>query len=453
MRHTRVMNRIVTALLAVVLVTLMGPQHVTAIDDEVSDEAVAMTVDKLYYRDGTVIVGQIISETDTEIVIEVIVGDIPPQERTFSREGLIYIEYDVPYEGDKDPTEEERRRDEVDPDSVGVTVISLKGKFGFHISQTPLREAMEAVEKTDAQYVILKLNCFEGNVFSLGDIFKVLQEYIYDEWKDDGPDVVIWVEFAFQGAGLLPFVDEDVYFKSDGIMGGVTRFDDDIREAPADDMIKEKWISATMGQVEGVCIQGGYDTRLVKAMIKESFELSVDFVGGQPIYHEDLTGKYVLTDNGEGEYEDTISEGGQTVRFQNQNDVLNLNAEMAYRLRVSDGTADTLDELMSLLHVRKWHEIDGKPQRIILKWSDGIERARAQIRSGWEQIQRMRGSVNGDYRERTRKRGAILNELKKVERLVRRYQEVLDPGGRFLINIELTRHEIKEQQKRDNENR
>ncbi len=419
-------------------------------DDEAQAKATAKTIDILYLRGNSKITGNIISETDTEVVIEVIIGNIKPQEMTFPKSQIIYIEYDQPLD---DAREDETiiTDDSIDPDAVPVVLLNLDGRFGINISKTPVREALEAVERTEAEYVIVKLDCREGNVWSLQDVFDVFREYIHDKWEDSGPDVVFWVETALEGAGLLPFVDEDIYFTRDGIMGGITNFDDEIKKVNATDMIKAKWISATMGHVEGIAIRGGYDTRLVKAMVIEEYVLSVDLVGGQPVYHEDTSGEFLLTDSGQGEFEDGISSGGTLAGSMIRNDVLNLDDEMAYRLRVSDGTADTVEQLMDLLGVRKFRLIDGLPQKKIARWSEGIERDVPRIRDRLEEIQRRRGQVRGDYPERTRLRGSILREIEQVMALVRRYEEVLDPGQGFMMRLQLLHDEIKREQKIDNE--
>jgi hypothetical protein len=418
---------------------------------EVDTKAKQKTIDIIYMRNNSIITGHIISETETEVVIQVVIGNIKPQEFTYAREQILLIEYDQPIDGG---VEEEAGRDddEEDPDGVPVVLLNLDGRFGFHISPTPLREAMEAVDRSDAEYLIVKLDCQEGTVWSLQAIFDVFDDFINDKWEDEGPDVVFWVKLAAEGAGLLPFVDEDIYFTGDGILGGITNFDDSIKGAPATDMIKAKWISATMGHVEGIAIQGGYDTRLVKAMIVEEYELSVDLVGGQPIYHEDLTGEIPLTDSGQGEYEDVISTGGTTAGSMVRNDVLNIDAEMAYRLRLSDGTANTLEELMDLLGERKFRLIEGTPQKRLAKWSEGIDRDVPRIRDRMAEIERRRGQVRGDFKERTRMRGSILREIEKVLSLVKTYEEVLDPNQGFKTNLILLRDEIKREQITDKEN-
>ncbi|MFG0252096.1 MAG: hypothetical protein ACF8NJ_04400 [Phycisphaerales bacterium JB038] len=441
-------------LLAGLLSAAVAPPGAAVADvkAQAEDESKQKTVDIIYFRNQSKITGNIISETETEVVIEVIIGNIPPQEFTYSKEQILLIEYDQPVEGEAE--EEAARRDEDEAqEGVPVVVLNLDGRFGFHISPTPLREALEAVDRSDAEYVIVKLDCQEGNVWSLQAVFDVFDDFVNKKWKEEGPDLVFWVKMAVEGAGLIPFVDEDIYFTRDGIMGGITNFDDSIRGAPATQMIIEKWVSATMGHVEGIAINGGYDTRLVRAMIFEEYELSVDLEGGQPVYHEDLTGDIVLTDSGQGEFADTISTGGTTAGSMVRNDVLNLDDEMAYRLRVSDGTADTIEQLMYLLGLRKYHLLDGSPQKRLAKWSEGIDRDVPRIRDRMAGAERRMGQIRGDYQEATRTRGAIIRELKEILALVKRYEEVLDPGQNFRIRIELWIDQIKRQQQIANENR
>ena len=449
MKQARIVCQMLLLMLAAVLLSYSAP----GIAHAEEQDTVTRTIDRLYLTDGSIIEGNIVSENDDAVVVEVIVGNIKPQQVTYPRSRIIYIEYDQPVKG-KDADSKAKKDKNEDPDAVPVCILELKGRFGFNISKTPLREAFEAIDKTDTKIVVLKLDCREGNVFSLQDVFDVIDEYVNDKWRDDGPKVVFWVKTALEGAGFLPFVSKYIYFTHDGVMGGVTNFDDQIRKAPAEGMIIDKWIAATMGHVEGIAIQGGYDPRIVRAMVIEKYVLSVDFVGGEPVYHEDLSGQYILTDSGEGEYADKkATEGGEQVARLVNNDVLNLDDEMAYRLRISDGTADTIDELMSLLGVRKWRLVEGKPQRAIEKWSEGIDREVPRLQEMIAEIRQRMGQVNGDYNQRRRMRGSIMNQIKKVMVLVDRYEEVLDPNQNFRMTLESWLDDLKAAQQQDYENK
>lgn len=442
MPDLRIVSRLTLCFAAAAMLLVAAVPQV-AVGDEASN-----TVDKLWFKDGRVIEGQILEETEDQITMMVSVGSIR-QKFTFDRGTIQVIEYDQPVEGVEE--DDNKATPGVDADSVGICVVPLQGDFGFHVSKTPLRESLEAAERTDAKYVVLKLNCQKGSVWSLEDMFQVVDSF-QQRWSgDDDPNLIIWVQYAVEGAGLMPFTDRDVYFTRDGWMGGVTSFDDNIRGHSADEMVKDKWVSATMGHIEGVAIDEGYDVRLVRAMVIEKNELSVDFVGGQPVYHDDLSGQLILTDSGEGDFADEETSEGKPTLIKNRNDVLNIDAEMAYRLRISQGMADTVDELADHLRLRKWHLVEGKPQRQIDRWTEGLDRDLPRIRELLQSIPGRVGRYQGEYRERVRARGAVIKDLNELERLIKRYAEVLDPNQNYLMQIELWRFEVKQDAKEDRE--
>ena len=179
-----------------------------------------------------------------------------------------------------------------------------------------------------------------------------------------------------------------------------------------------------MGHAEGVAIEGGYPVELIHAMAQSDRVFSYRIVGGKPVfverYPDPSRGEVLLTDDGLEDNEDTI----EALARGEGNDVLTLNARLAQKLQVSDGTVDSLEDLMMALGLgRTGVVIEGGAERITQGWSKGVVSAERQLRKMWEEANEIQ--VGGDYKERTRARGQRRRIFEKMIGIIRRYGESL----------------------------
>jgi hypothetical protein len=227
------------------------------------------------------------------------------------------------------------------------------------------------------------------------------------------------------GAAFLPFSCRDIYFFSDGKMGGIGHLDK-IFDGVGDEVARQKQYSLRLTRAEGLAIAGGYDPRIVRAMAWTEYVLSVRFEGGRPVFIEgqpERDGDILLANNGRDDAQkDTIE---ALARGEGKN-VLTLKADIALKLGVSKGTADSVSDLMYLLGISRNHEIlKTQSDQIMKAWRDGIDNAKRSLRRlarDFEQVQ-----VGGDYRERTAARGRQIRIIEEMQNIIKRYEEAFDP--------------------------
>lgn len=398
--------------------------------------------DTLLMRSGQIIEGEVIEETDTTVTFKVMVGSISA-EQVYKKSDILKIERGEDSAPDEDaaaaPTAE--AADPVrgaHPDAKNVYVIELKGKFGEDISQSPVRDAVKDAKKHGADYIIVVMDndwsVMGGMVdlpddpeaaefdelFRAEDIAPVLTSEIRKEWENP-PKVVFWVKQAMGGAAFLPFISDTVYMHPESRWGGVGNLSM-IFGSMGDEMVRQKQYSLRMGHAEGLANLGGYDYRILRAMARIEYVLSVKYEGGRPVLLENKMpenpDEYLLTDDGEGEREDTDRQRASG----EGDDVLTLTAELAKKLLISKGTASTIDDVLYQLGIaRQANLIEGRSEQIMESWTRGLDNGRRELRRLWNDYGRIQ--VGGDYDERQRARGRQIAILNDMLRMYMRYGE------------------------------
>ncbi|MCB9844784.1 MAG: hypothetical protein H6811_02190 [Phycisphaeraceae bacterium] len=406
------------------------------------------TPDRITLSSGQVWEGEILEETETTIRMRVVRYGITA-EQTFQKSEVLSVKRG---ERTEDPAVEPTPKDPVRPapgqtqrapadGAKRVYVVELDGTFGELITQTPMRQAVEDAQRENADYLIFVLdnewraNAFEDlpddtaafdELFRAEEIHPIFTEDIPRHWQKK-PEIVFWVKQAMGGAAFLPLVCKNIYFESDGRMGGIGNLSN-LFGSMGDEVVRQKQYALRMGHAEGICIQGGYPVELVRAMAQVERVYSYRIEGGHAVWVENYPdpsrGEVLLTDDGKDERADTIQE---LARSQG-NDVLTLNADLALTLGISKGTVDTLEDLLFSLGIsRNSAIIDGQSKSIMDGWERSLDNAQRELRRLWQEAWEVQ--VAGDYNERTRARGIRRQKLERMQAIIRRYEEAL---GRFL---------------------
>lgn len=405
------------------------------------------TADKVLFKDGRSVRGEILEETETSVKMRVSVHGITTV-TVYDKRDILSITRGVedPSAESADDADgpimasEDRRPVLGDAGARSVYVIKLEGTFGVDISQTPFEKALIDARKHNASVVIIELeNAWRINesqerkdddakfdeLFRAEDLHEAYRQQMREWLKEHGtqPRVVFWVKRAMGGAAFLPLISPDIYFSSDAKMGGIGNLSY-LLGSTGDEVVRQKQYSLRMGHAEGVAIEGGYPIELVHAMAQSDRVFSYRMVNGEPVFVEDYPdpsrGEVLLTDDGIDDNEDTI----QALARGEGNDVLTLNARLAQTLRVSDGTVDSIDDLLFALGLgRTGVVIEGGSDRITKGWSRGVVSAERQLRKMWEEADEIQ--VAGDYKERTRARGQRRRIYEKMIGIIRKYGESL----------------------------
>jgi len=420
------------------------------------------TPDKLVLNDGTVVLGAIVTETDTQISINQVfrVGAIEQIVlRTYQKSEIKTIERDV------NKTETNNNQPQARPGSSRaptttpsaasegvptVYFVTLTGEFGLDMNYTPIRRIIEDARQHQPDYLVIKVDAdfafygqgreawqFDINgFFGKYDLVKQIQLLFLEEIPRDPlwekkPKVVTWVNNAMGGATLLPFVSDTMYFTSQGMLGGAGPADM-LYATHADELVRQKWLDMIVTPMEGTLLRNGYPFQLAKAFAYMQYVLSYKLVGGQPVFYEGFPedapeeGYILLVDDGnlEAGRRDALED---VIRLR-INDWLVMDASLAQRLGVSKGTADTLDQLMFQLGVvGQYHQIENaRGDRIIQGWRDEVTRAERNIGRLVREFAQIQ--VQGNYNERQRARGQQINTLRQIQGLFRRYGESINPA-------------------------
>lgn len=469
--------------MAVVTVGFSAPARASETEDGVKK------LDQVIFLDGRTVQGEIIEMDDSRVVMMVHFGNFAPVRTTYNRaeilevkRGAIEVAGAAPAR-DAQPGRSTRRgqpggeNSSVDPDAAKLYIVDFEGLFGVQVSETPLRQMFEDVDRTfndlveerlgpgrtrmvvdptmrDKHIVVIKMNTGTDPRFGFQGIFRAgdLRPIFFENMRDKGRRVVFWIEEARDGAAFLPWLSQEVYFKRDGRMW----FTSDLEDfATGDQMVDEKLVAANLAIARGYGIEGGYGENaglIIDAMARSSNWLIMRMEGGRPILRNQRPtpqmieqGWIILSDSGQGEFEDKNV-------LREFNDRLILDADKAYMLGVSKGQADTNEDLAFELGIqRNYAVMEHRSNRIFKDWADQFENAMSQInqRDGtlWREIARI--EVQGDYRDRTRARGRIKNFLLQIRSMYTRFAEILDPDGGFRSQIDVLIDQLDREQQLD----
>lgn len=409
-------------------------------------------LDRVVLTNGRVIEGRILEENGEHIRMMVVLAGIeapatyPANQVASIERGVINIAAEAGDEDEDDfDFEDERDRSSADGpvvyrlDLAGLLISSGGiGQFPSEpvIAPSALKRALEDAASHDPEVVIINYDVTApsglGGVLLVEDYGAIVEPFI-----EDGLRIVFWVERATGGAALLPFSSPEMYFHPDGELGGLGQVGE---IESGDDWVNRKLLSAALGHAGGMAIKGGYAPEIIRAMCVESNWLAVRFDGGVVEYLEyepretDGEGWIILTDDGKGKNADDAEE-------LDQNDVLNLRADWAYRLGVSKGDFDNLDDLAWELGLDDDYVVEeGKGSIILESAADQVERTLDAYIRLQEELQDLGN----------RDPGRTLNLYKRLSGLLAAQAEVLDPDGGQRAQLEIQIQQLREEIRRSN---
>lgn len=446
--------------------------------------AASNSKDRLTLRSGSMIEGRILEETATQVRMKVVVAGIEA-ETTYNKDDILVVERGVgtldepkAKEGGRaSAATPEKSKDPVDKTGAAkVYVIELTGTFGQEITQTPIRQAMQDARKQGADYVIVRLdNDWSQNrgglkeekkddesafdeLFRTEQIDPIFTEEVEREWTKQ-PKIVFWVNKAMGGAAFLPLNCPTIYFSSEAKLGGIGHLNKKF-DGVGDKMVQEKQYSLRLAHARGMANRGGYDGRLIDAMARDDYVLSYRIVGGKAEMFEgypSAPGEVLLTDDGEGDNKDTI----ERLARSEGNDVLTLTADTAYKLGVSKGTVDRLEDLIVALGIARNHTIlktgnDFASTKFMKGWRDGLDSAKTQIPKLVRKYREVQVEAPGGYDQRSQARSRRIAVLRDIRALLKRYEESINPralGAPTIEEIDILIQQIQLEQLADQRER
>lgn len=409
-------------------------------------------------RDGRELTIEILEEHEDHVIANVVVAGISAQ-RTFSRSDILVMT-------------------ELDPSSLiqeeepeygnRIYVARLPGQFGLDITTVSIQRLLDDAMKKDATHVVFYTDMdwlqapfvlaerhdddhnFE-TFFQAEQMMPIVAPHItHPNRKSELPEIIFWVNRAMGGMSFLPMTSQNVFFTSDGAMGGIGNLDAIFAGEELAFAKKQQGLRRTA--VEGWLLAGGHDAEIGKAMMRKGYVLSYRIRGGEVEYLEDYPsadaagGWTLLTDDGEGDNEDTDAE----IVRQQGNDTLTLRSRVAEQIGFSQGTFDDINDITDHLGISEDATIlddgddDGFADRataILDRYREGIERSRRDYLAALREL----GEADTP--------GRRIQKLRELIAILDRYPEVFDPNGQLRSNWRLQIEQARNEQRLRGTNR
>ncbi len=423
-RFTAWMN---ITLIAVVVALAIPSVGLAQADDD------PRTEDIVYMADGRVLHGQILSETQAQVIFQYIDRKLNLQTKlTLARENIDRIDRDVPIE---DPIETKVKGSSrsksattkpgewsgyghfrVDSDAENVPsfyIVPMKGQMGTDIHSDVYQDIVDDIKAHDPDYLILAMKCqdTEDRLYTRwGDEEKGLHDInfldVYRDlvnlFRDDlrAYPQVLWIEDSQGISSVIAMAWDNLYMKPEARLGGIA----DVRKNfnVSDPEVYAKFREANMSLLKGFSEYGGYSPALIDAMVLPEYSLSASFKGREVEWSLTADGEFVI-DNSDK----------RTVDFE---------AKSAEDLLISDGTAEDLDDLALLMGFREYRVIQGRGEDIIQNYIDNWRRSLEKSKTLWADYGQHISWASGD--ETLKWLGRAKRDVEGIIKAIDRYEAV-----------------------------
>ena len=267
-----------------------------------------------------------------------------------------------------------------------VYVFPLVGQMGTDISEPIFKKLIEDAKKQKPDIVVLKLKSADidrinhlrnDNPVEFGLVNKMteyrdMMKSVHDELSDIPQ--VMWVEDSVGVSGLAALAWDRMYMFSDARLGGLYQFKEMVEAQWDDADVRSKMVAAWTGIMKGLTQLGNNPDILADALIFSERTLSVNFEGRGAKWINDTSGSWVVDSSADLP--------------------LNLSASVAEDILLSDGSADTLDDLMFLLGYREYTAIDSG-EKLGQQFTEDWRKAMKNIFTWMEEAAETEDSVQG----------------------------------------------------------
>jgi hypothetical protein len=436
--------RLTTALTNVaVLSALAGPallcgSPAVAVPQERQEQA--QTEDVLYLKDGRVFHGRIVSEDRTEILFEYV--DRNANIRTtlpFSKDQVDRIERDVPIKTTAEPektaprrsvggeeTEDERsygtRRGALEDENLPlIYVVPMKGQMGTDINPDVYKEMLQDIRDYGPDLIVIELECrdneerlysrieanekgFDGLQYL--DKYHEIASFFHDELRD--VPQTVWIQDSRGISSILamawtnPEQGRHLLMAPNARLGGLGQSAINFLRVQSDANTLGKYREAYMARLKGFAEYGGVNLEVIDAMVRPEFPLSATWQGRNVTWTLDRVGEYLVDGSEERTADFTV--------------------KTAEDFCLSDGTADTLDDLALLSGMREYRIAEGRAEEIFENYKEGWRAAFESCKNSFRDYDKYMGWATGE--DTARYLGRAKRELEKVIAAIDRYPPV-----------------------------
>ena len=461
-------NRVCLSLCVILMALLSSvitPQSSLAVPIPTGD-----TEDILYMADGRILHGQILSENDLEVVFEYTHKALGITTKlTLQKENVSKMDRNVAVAVEaEDVAEEEafeREPDEnfpkdqtylhklknqygaslahEDPSLPGVYVIPMRGQMGTDVHIEFYKKTMDEIRRLKPDLLVFELDCsdaYEG-ILMIKDELEALDEWeeetgimdleqyrdMVNMFHDELRDIpqVMWVKDSVGISSVVALAWKDFYMHPDARLDGIGQIYLRVVAQFADPQVRAKMIAAWTATANSFLEYGQHPLAIGNAMMNPNLLLGATWKGRDVIWSLDGTGQYIV----DGSDKETTS----------------FTAKTAEDFCLTNGTAESLDDLMLLKGYREYRLIQGSVEkeftRYVKSWRQSLDTA---VNSMNDYTKHMSWATGEDTLKYL---GRAKSDLKRVLAAMKRYDAVrvrLEQEGLSTLALTVLVERIKE---------
>jgi hypothetical protein len=313
----------------------------------------------------------------------------------------------------------------------------MKGQMGTDVSPDVYREIVHDIRAHDPDHIVIVMECQDDEdrlysriaetekSFSDSDFLDVYRDLvgIFREELRDYPQT-LWIHDSQGISSVIALSWPDMYMTPDARLGGTGSAAQHF--AVQDPEVLAKFREAYMAWLKGFAEYGNYPLQIVDAMVRQDVKLSASWEGRDVIWRKDTQGHYIVDDSEEHN--------------------VNFRAKSAENLGISEGTAETLDDLALLLGLREYRVIDGDAEEMVEDYKKRWRRAFENCRNYYRDYEKFLGWASGE--DTLKYLGKAKSALEDILREMDRYEAVeirlLTDAGMRRLDLEVTIEQLKE---------
>lgn len=405
-RSSRTVSNLARLLIAALLAVAIVPTIAQAAPED--EKTTETTEDVIHMLDGRDLHGKILEEKGDAIIFEFHDRKIGIKTKlTLLREEIAKIRRDVPLadapEGKTDkeprrraatsqPEEPERsygarRHTSADADVPSFYVVPMSGQMGTDVSFDVYEEMLDDIREHDPDFLVIEMDCKDSedrltSRVEQGDRGRDDSNFL-DMYRDvvklfrtelsDIPQI-LWIEDSVGISSVVAMSWKDLYMKPNARLGGIAGAARNF--GVQDEEVRAKYREAYMGWLKGFAEYGGYDFALIDAMVIPDMTLSATWRGRDVTWSLDTSGEYVVD-----------SSDKRTANF---------SAKHAENFCISQGTAESLDDLALLKGIREYRVCEGDSEAIFEDYKEDWRRRFENCREWYLEYEKFRGWASGE---------------------------------------------------------
>lgn len=384
--------------------------------------------DKVHLKDGRVIDGEVVRETDSFVQIKVKVGGIETVQ-TFPKSAVTKVEKgasapaapaapaataapdaprpaDAPQQAEtaippapsggstSDKAAERARR--IDSGATRVAILNfgapsswsdnIGDMVGLQVNAASWRAAVPLLDKDKVDVVVVRINSGGG----MGSELQPFQDLFENVYKKKYRTVG-WVESAISAAAMGPYVIEEFYFMPNGNLGACTGWYGDLQN------VEGVQLEHMLAQMEEASRLGRRSPAIMRAMqIQVPLSASIDPVTGDVTWYQDNTG-------------DTLLNPG--------NQIFTITASDAVKFKFAKGIAATKEELVKVMGLNEVEWAGQEATRLVDENMRAVDRAEKRWQLAYEKFLINMGFAEGaqDKTERGKFAGIARKALREMK--------------------------------------